>query len=188
MAQEAVRRDELVDQFTTTRSVSLASTSTTGPFSWTCQVPIASRPISRIECDLTVYLDEVAAGYNDVKNGPAFPFHLFCSELSAVVGQVAGAGSSIEYPFPYSYTTVGPTDVESIQLAQLGSATCQPIHCTTWVREPKAIPVMTLTLMEDGPTSLVPFVPELPAVGGVIGWFVTARFTFFGPRDTRMYI
>lgn len=188
MAQEAVRRDELVDQFTTTRSIALADTSVTGPFSWTCQVPIPSRPISRIECDLTVYLSEVAPGVGSVKNGPSYPLHLFCTELSAVVGQVAGMGSSILYSAPYSYTNAVPANVVTTELVSIGSSPCQPIHCTTWLREPRDIRVMTLTLMEDSTTSLIPFVPVVPAAFGVIEWFVTARFTFFGPRDTRMFM
>lgn len=192
MAQEAVRRDELVDQFTIFKSVSLAFGDANLDPSWVVQVPIPARPISRMTCDLSVHVTEVETlTYTAVNNTGVAPAALWCRELNCIVGKVAGTGAYIEWRAPYSYETddgkggrilTTTTDMKSI------TSPCQPMSTTTWFRPERDIRVMTLDLV-DVATSMVPFTIAAPGgAAGAVSVRVLAHFTFFGPRDTRMYM
>lgn len=183
MAQEAVRRDELVDSFSIGKSVTQTDASSDTPVSWVVQVPLASRPISRIVCDLSVNISEdEVLNFLSLKYTGAPALVLYCRELASVVGHVTSSGLS-------SLWRVTEADGKTVNLnGNMQCSACQPQQITTWLRPERDIRQMTLDLMIPSGSSFAPFTLYAPAAGGGIQLFVHARFTFFGPRDTRMYM
>lgn len=183
MAQEAVRRDELVDSFSIGKTVSLTNGDAATVMSWVSQVPVASRPITRMVCDLSVSIAEAEVlDFSSLRYVGPVPLVLYCRELASVVGHVTSSGMSAVW-------RVTEADGKTIDKnIDMQISACQPQQITTWLRPEREIRQMTFDLMIPSGSSFAPFSLAAPAAGGAIEIFVHARFTFFGPRDTRMFM
>ncbi len=193
MAQEAVRPDELVDSFTVFKSTALVNGDAAAHPSWVVDVPIPARPISRIHCDLSLHITEIETGaYATVTNTGVAPAGLYCRELSSIVGQVAAMGVYSEYVFTSTHDHT-PDDGKRYEVVteedlRVHASACQPTPVTTWLRPLRDIRQMTLDVV-DVSTSMVPMTLNAPgSADGGVSLRMIARFTFFGPRDTRMYM
>lgn len=171
MAQEAVRRDELADHLTTFKSV--VATSTTGNVgaSWVVPLPFPARPIERIQCSLWVQINEEEAKLDDVQYYAPTSTVLHCLETGEAVGIAATGLVSYVY-------AAGPA------YSRIADSPCVTESMTTWLRQPTVLRQLTLTLHSSSgqPFELLP-----PALTGTMNMQIIARFTFFGPRDTRLF-
>ena len=171
MAQEAVRRDELADHLTTFKSV--ASTALTGSIgaSWVVPVPFASRPIERIQCSLYVDIYELEDAIASTQYDGPVTTALYCQEVGETVGMASTGISSSVFVAPATWSRI--TEVP-----------CVRELTTTWLRQPTVLRQLTLTLLDS---TGAPFGLLEPSIGGTMNMQIVARFTFFGPRDTRLF-
>lgn len=175
MAQEAVRRDELANSF------DVFSTWVQGaavvPLSVTVNPATSSFVTERIECRLMVGLFDYSNAADNSKLGIpttrlTAPWGLYWQEGGCIVGMVSGIGA---FSYNNSY----------VNLAAPG----QPMDFTLHLRNPRRIDSMTLSLVS--PSTSAGTNPDFISINAATGSTqvkLMAHFTFFGPRDTRMYM
>lgn len=174
MAQEAVRRDELANSFDVVKT--WVQNAADQPLDLTVYPPFTSL-VERVECKMMLQIWDASDTKDNTHLGidPSYinsPIALYWRDGNVNVGMVASPGVR-------SYNTAATNMVSA----------GQPIDLITHFRDPKMIPVMNMSVVSPSVAAgSSPDFIKIVAAGVACSVRLMAHFTFFGPRDTRMYM